>query len=98
MAIFNDKFYVLNKHPVFARVGVCNYKEDYINDNISEYKGVILHYTHNESPYYVYAPFMLNNLESLIEKCGAGKIRYVIFGDKLIFKLNSDSISSERAF
>ena len=32
MAIFNDKFYVLNKHPVFARVGVCNYKEDYINE------------------------------------------------------------------
>ena len=39
-------------------------KEDYINDNISEYKGVILHYTYNETPYYVYAPFMLNNLES----------------------------------
>tara|TARA_X000000368_G_C23057484_1_gene724691 strand:- start:4786 stop:6081 length:1296 start_codon:yes stop_codon:yes gene_type:complete len=38
-------------------------KEDYINDNISEYKGIILHYTYNNGPHYVYAPFMLNDIE-----------------------------------
>lgn len=38
--------------------------EDYKNDITSEYKGVFLHYTYNNGPYYVYAPFMLNNLES----------------------------------
>lgn len=37
--------------------------EDYKNDITSEYKGVFLHYTYNNGPYYVYAPFMLNNLE-----------------------------------
>ena len=42
--------------------------------------------------------FKINNFESLIEKCGAGKILYVISGDKLIFKLNSDDIWLERTF
>ena len=38
--------------------------EDYKNDITSEYKGLFLHYTYNNGPYYVYAPFMVNNLES----------------------------------
>ena len=32
MTIVKDNFYVLNKHPVHARVGVCNYQEDYLNE------------------------------------------------------------------
>lgn len=28
----NGELFVLNKHPVFARVGVCNYQEDYLRE------------------------------------------------------------------
>tara|TARA_B110000008_G_C16901210_1_gene536822 strand:- start:770 stop:1387 length:618 start_codon:yes stop_codon:yes gene_type:complete len=39
-------------------------EEDYLNDNEVEYKGVILQYLKDEAPYYVYAPFMENDLTS----------------------------------
>tara|TARA_B100000780_G_scaffold269872_1_gene229111 strand:- start:3125 stop:4426 length:1302 start_codon:yes stop_codon:yes gene_type:complete len=39
-------------------------EEEYMNDNDMEYKGVILQYLKDDAPYYVYAPFMLNDLES----------------------------------
>ena len=39
-------------------------EEEYREDNETEYKGVILQYLKDESPYYVYAPFMLMNLDS----------------------------------
>ena len=39
-------------------------EEEYREDNNTEYKGVILQYIKDESPYYIYAPFMLNNLDS----------------------------------
>ena len=32
MTIYDNNLYVLNKHPVFTRVGVCNYQEDYLNE------------------------------------------------------------------
>ena len=35
--------------------------EDYIEDNNAKYKGIILQYLKNEEPYYIYAPFMLND-------------------------------------
>ena len=38
--------------------------EDYQNDNEIEYKGVMLQYLKDEAPYYVYAPFMLTDLNS----------------------------------
>jgi len=38
--------------------------EEYKEDNETEYKGVILQYLKDESPYYVYAPFMLMDLDS----------------------------------
>ena len=39
-------------------------EEDYREDNKTEYKGVILQYLKDDSPYYVYAPIMLNNIDS----------------------------------
>ena len=39
-------------------------QEDYENDNEIEYKGVMLQYLKDEAPYYVYAPFMLTDLNS----------------------------------
>tara|TARA_Y100000741_G_scaffold364431_1_gene355427 strand:- start:3169 stop:4506 length:1338 start_codon:yes stop_codon:yes gene_type:complete len=39
-------------------------EEEYIDDNDTEYKGIILQYLKDDEPYYVYAPIMLNNLES----------------------------------
>ena len=39
-------------------------EEEYLDDNDVKYKGIILQYLKEESPYYVYAPFMLNNLNS----------------------------------
>ena len=39
-------------------------EEEYREDNKIEYKGVILQYLKDDSPYYVYAPIMLNNLDS----------------------------------
>ena len=39
-------------------------EEEYREDNETEYKGVILQYLKDESPYYVYAPFMLMDLDS----------------------------------
>ena len=39
-------------------------EEEYINDNTIEYKGIILQYLKDESPHYIYAPFMLNDLHS----------------------------------
>lgn len=39
-------------------------KEEYMDDNDTEYKGTILQYLKDDAPYYVYAPFMLNDLES----------------------------------
>jgi putative phage-type endonuclease len=38
--------------------------EDYENDHEIEYKGVMLQYLKDETPYYVYAPFMLSDLNS----------------------------------
>jgi putative phage-type endonuclease len=38
--------------------------EDYQNDNDIEYKGVMLQYLKDDVPYYVYAPFMLTDLNS----------------------------------
>ena len=43
-------------------------EEDYLNDNEVEYKGVILQYLKDETPYYVYAPFMENDLNSVSYK------------------------------
>ena len=40
-------------------------EEEYREDNEIEYKGIILQYLKNESPYYVYAPFTLMNLDSV---------------------------------
>ena len=37
---------------------------DFVNDNSVKYKGIILQYLKNEEPYYVYAPFMLNDVNS----------------------------------
>jgi len=39
-------------------------EEEYREDNETEYKGVILQYLKYESPYYVYAPFMVMDLDS----------------------------------
>ena len=39
-------------------------EEEYREDKETEYKGVILQYLKGESPYYIYAPFMLNDLDS----------------------------------
>ena len=39
-------------------------EEEYLDDNDVKYKGIILQYLKEESPYYVYAPFMLNDLNS----------------------------------
>ena len=39
-------------------------KEEYMDDNDTEYKGTILQYLKDDAPYYVYAPLMLNDLES----------------------------------
>ena len=39
--------------------------EDYINDSNTKYKGTILQYLKNEEPYYIYPPFMLNDLDSV---------------------------------
>ena len=39
-------------------------REDYENDNDIEYKGLMLQYLKDEAPYYVYAPFMLTDLNS----------------------------------
>tara|TARA_Y100000816_G_scaffold181971_1_gene131737 strand:- start:1593 stop:2939 length:1347 start_codon:yes stop_codon:yes gene_type:complete len=39
-------------------------EEEYREDNETEYKGVILQYLKDETPYYVYAPFMLMDLDS----------------------------------
>ena len=39
-------------------------EEEYREDKETEYKGVILQYLKEESPYYVYAPFMLIDLDS----------------------------------
>ena len=39
-------------------------KEEYMDDNDTEYKGTILQYLKDDGPYYVYAPLMLNDLES----------------------------------
>ena len=39
-------------------------QEDYENDNEIDYKGVMLQYLKDEAPYYVYAPFMLTDLNS----------------------------------
>ena len=38
--------------------------DDFINDNTTNYKGIILQYLKNEEPYYIYAPFMLNDVYS----------------------------------
>jgi len=38
--------------------------DDFINDNSTNYKGIILQYLKNEEPYYIYAPFMLNDINS----------------------------------
>lgn len=38
--------------------------DDFINDNTTNYKGIILQYLKNEEPYYIYAPFMLNDINS----------------------------------
>jgi hypothetical protein len=38
--------------------------EDYFSDNTTKYKGIILQYLKNEEPYYIYAPFMLNDINS----------------------------------
>ena len=43
-------------------------EEEYINDNTIEYKGIILQYLKDESPHYIYAPFMLNDLHSTAYK------------------------------
>tara|TARA_B100000035_G_scaffold305590_1_gene306598 strand:- start:2254 stop:3579 length:1326 start_codon:yes stop_codon:yes gene_type:complete len=40
--------------------------DDFINDNTTNYKGIILQYLKNEEPYYIYAPFMLNDINSNI--------------------------------
>ena len=32
MTIVGENFYVINKHPGFTRIGVCNYQEEYINE------------------------------------------------------------------
>ena len=39
-------------------------EEEYREDKETEYKGVILQYLKGESPYYIYAPFMLSDLDS----------------------------------
>jgi putative phage-type endonuclease len=39
-------------------------EEDYVNDVDIEYKGIILQYLKNNEPYYIYAPFMLNDINS----------------------------------
>ena len=39
-------------------------EEEYIEDNDVKYKGIILQFLINEEPYYIYAPFMLNDLNS----------------------------------
>ena len=39
-------------------------EEEYKEDNETQYKGVILQYLKDESPYYIYAPFMLSDLDS----------------------------------
>jgi putative phage-type endonuclease len=39
-------------------------EEEYREDKETEYKGIILQYLKDESPYYVYAPFMLIDLDS----------------------------------
>ena len=44
-------------------VEYANY-EDFVYDNSTKYKGIILQYLKNEEPYYVYAPFMLNDIYS----------------------------------
>ncbi len=41
----------------------ANY-EDYLNDNTTKYKGIILQYLKNEEPYYIYAPIMLTDVNS----------------------------------
>jgi len=39
-------------------------KEEYIEDFDTKYKGTILQYLKNETPYYVYPPFMMNDIDS----------------------------------
>jgi len=39
-------------------------EEEYREDKETEYKGVILQYLKGESPYYIYGPFMLSDLDS----------------------------------
>jgi putative phage-type endonuclease len=39
-------------------------EEEYLNDEDTIYKGIILQYYKDESPFYVYAPFMLNDIKS----------------------------------
>ena len=39
-------------------------EEEYREDKETEYKGVILQYLKGELPYYIYAPFMLSDLDS----------------------------------
>ena len=39
-------------------------KEEYIEDFDTKYKGTILQYLKDETPYYVYPPFMMNDINS----------------------------------
>jgi putative phage-type endonuclease len=39
--------------------------EEYLADTDTKYKGIILQFLKDEAPYYVYAPFMLTDIESL---------------------------------
>ena len=39
-------------------------EEDYLSDTDTEYKGIILQYLKDDAPYYIYAPIMLNDINS----------------------------------
>jgi len=68
----------------------ANY-EDYLNDNTTKYKGIILQYLKNEEPYYIYAPFMLNDVNSSEYKLWLNNIteenKELIFINTLFWKL-----------